>query len=140
MRVVDNEYKLAKYIKISMLFLEDDDAVSAETYIKKASALLSSCKVSVHSRPSRGARARGRWPPARMPGLLALSLLCVLAAVVHLHLGEGRARNVAGVRTRCRAVSPNHTQISAVGGTAQRNSRAADICMWFGETRCPKLP
>ncbi len=45
MRVVDNEYKLGKYIKISMLFLEDDDAVSAETYIKKASALLAQCKV-----------------------------------------------------------------------------------------------
>ena len=47
MRVVDNEYKLAKYIKIAMLFLEDDDAISAETYIKKASALLSTCKVRV---------------------------------------------------------------------------------------------
>lgn len=44
MRVVDAEYKLAKYIKIAMLFLEDDDAVSAETYIKKASSLLSTCK------------------------------------------------------------------------------------------------
>ena len=45
MRVVEPEYKLAKHVKIAMLFLEDDDAVSAETYIKKASALLSSCKV-----------------------------------------------------------------------------------------------
>ena len=45
MRVVDTEYKLAKYIKIAMLFLEDDDPVNAETYIKKASALLSQCKV-----------------------------------------------------------------------------------------------
>jgi hypothetical protein len=39
------EYKLAKNIKIAMLYLEDDDAVSAETYIKKASSLLTSCKV-----------------------------------------------------------------------------------------------
>lgn len=44
MRVLDPEYKLAKNIKIAMLYLEDDDAVSAETYIKKASSLLSSCK------------------------------------------------------------------------------------------------
>lgn len=44
MRQLDNEYKLAKNIKISMLFLEDDDAVSAETYIKKASTLITSCK------------------------------------------------------------------------------------------------
>lgn len=39
------EYKLGKNIKIAMLYLEDDDAVAAETYIKKASSLLSSCKV-----------------------------------------------------------------------------------------------
>ena len=44
MRVLDPEYKLDKNVKIAMLFLEDDDAVSAETYIKKASSLLSSCK------------------------------------------------------------------------------------------------
>ncbi|KAI3437752.1 hypothetical protein D9Q98_000200 [Chlorella vulgaris] len=44
MRLLDAEFKLATNIKIAMLFLEDDDAVAAETYIKKASSLLSSCK------------------------------------------------------------------------------------------------
>lgn len=44
MRLLDAEYKLGKNIKIAMLYLEDDDAVAAETYIKKASSLLSSCK------------------------------------------------------------------------------------------------
>lgn len=44
MRVLDAEYKLQKNIQIAMLYLEDDDAVSAETYIKKASSLLSACK------------------------------------------------------------------------------------------------
>ena len=44
-RLVEPEYKLAKYVKISMLYLEDDDAVNAETYIKKASTLIASCKV-----------------------------------------------------------------------------------------------
>lgn len=39
------EYKLGKNIKIAMLYLEDEDAVSAEQYIKKASSLLSACKV-----------------------------------------------------------------------------------------------
>ena len=37
-----------------MLYLEDDDAVAAETYIKKASSLLTSCKV------RRGGRRQGR--------------------------------------------------------------------------------
>ena len=45
MRVLDAEYKLAKNVQIAMLYLEDDDAVSAETYIKKASSLITSCKV-----------------------------------------------------------------------------------------------
>ena len=44
MRVLEPEYKLGKNVKIAMLYLEDDDAVSAETYVKKASSLLSSCK------------------------------------------------------------------------------------------------
>ena len=44
MRTLNPEYKLAKNIKISMLYLEDDDPINAETYIKKASALLGSVK------------------------------------------------------------------------------------------------
>lgn len=44
MRLLDAEYKLGKNVKIAMLYLEDDDAVSAETYIKKASSLISACK------------------------------------------------------------------------------------------------
>ena len=45
MRQLDAEYRLDKNIKIAMLYLEDDDAVSAEAFIKKASALIGSCKV-----------------------------------------------------------------------------------------------
>ncbi|PRW20786.1 COP9 signalosome complex subunit 4 [Chlorella sorokiniana] len=44
MRLLDAEYKLGKNIKIAMLYLEDEDAVSAEQYIKKASSLLTACK------------------------------------------------------------------------------------------------
>ena len=44
MRQLDAEYRLDKNIKIAMLYLEDDDAVSAEAFIKKASALIGSCK------------------------------------------------------------------------------------------------
>lgn len=39
-RSQDSAYRLAKNIRISMLYLEDDDSVSAESYIKKASALI----------------------------------------------------------------------------------------------------
>ena len=45
MRVVDAEYKLQKNIKIAMLYLEDDDAVNAETFIKKAATLITGTKV-----------------------------------------------------------------------------------------------
>lgn len=43
--MLDNEYKLRQNIKIAMLYLEDDDALSAEMFIKKAATLIASCKV-----------------------------------------------------------------------------------------------
>ena len=45
MRVLDNDYKLQQNIKIAMLYLEDDDAIQAEVFIKKAATLIASCKV-----------------------------------------------------------------------------------------------
>ena len=45
MRLVDDEYKLRQNIKIAMLYLEDDDAVNAEVFIKKAATLIANCKV-----------------------------------------------------------------------------------------------
>lgn len=48
MRNVDDAYKLSKSIKIAMLYLEDDDPVNAEMYIKKASSLIGNCKVHEH--------------------------------------------------------------------------------------------
>eukprot|EP00242_Pyramimonas_sp_CCMP2087_P014326 CAMPEP_0198221966 /NCGR_PEP_ID=MMETSP1445-20131203/86061_1 /TAXON_ID=36898 /ORGANISM="Pyramimonas sp., Strain CCMP2087" /LENGTH=403 /DNA_ID=CAMNT_0043900301 /DNA_START=83 /DNA_END=1294 /DNA_ORIENTATION=+ len=39
-RILDTEYKLGKCVKIARLYLEDDDAVKAEAYIKRASFLL----------------------------------------------------------------------------------------------------
>ena len=46
MRMVDAEYRLKKHIKIAMLYLEDDDAGNAETFIKKAASLITGTKVS----------------------------------------------------------------------------------------------
>ncbi|PNH10514.1 COP9 signalosome complex subunit 4 [Tetrabaena socialis] len=43
-RSLEPSYRLDKNIKIAMLYLEDDDSVNAEMYIKKAAALISSCK------------------------------------------------------------------------------------------------
>ncbi|WIA32078.1 hypothetical protein OEZ86_002929 [Tetradesmus obliquus] len=43
-RAVEPAYKLATHIKVAMLYLEDDDPVSAETYIKKASSLIAGSK------------------------------------------------------------------------------------------------
>ena len=44
-RLLGPEYKLKQNIRIAMLYLEDDDAVNAEAYIKKASSLIASSKV-----------------------------------------------------------------------------------------------
>lgn len=60
------EYKLGKNVKIAMLYLEDEDAVSAETYIKKASSLLAACKVSCA-----GGRVGSRGAPRRWASQLA---------------------------------------------------------------------
>ena len=38
------DYKLETYLKIARLFLEDDDSVKAEAYIKRASLLQSDSK------------------------------------------------------------------------------------------------
>lgn len=43
-RTVDPHYKLAKNIKIARLYLEDDDPVNAEVYIKKAASLITGIK------------------------------------------------------------------------------------------------
>jgi len=44
-RVLSDEYKLQKCVQIAVLYLEDDDALNAETFIKKASFMLQACKV-----------------------------------------------------------------------------------------------
>ncbi len=70
MRQLDAEYRLDKNIKIAMLYLEDDDAVSAEAFIKKASALIGSCKASAPRPPST------ETPNCADPGLLAAKSRC----------------------------------------------------------------
>eukprot|EP01018_Ginkgo_biloba_P014861 Gb_20363 [translate_table: standard] len=40
-RMLDDTYKLSKCVQIARLYLEDDDAVNAETFIKKASFMVS---------------------------------------------------------------------------------------------------
>ena len=59
MRVLDNEYKLRQNIKIAMLYLEDDDAINAEAFIKKAASLITSSKVSLQHL-TRASRHRNR--------------------------------------------------------------------------------
>ena len=39
-RVLEDNYKVDKYIKIAMLYLQDEESVSAETYINRASLLI----------------------------------------------------------------------------------------------------
>ncbi|CAG8480068.1 2243_t:CDS:2 [Ambispora gerdemannii] len=44
LRTIADEYKLSIYIKIVRLLLEEDEAVSAETYLSRASLLIPGCK------------------------------------------------------------------------------------------------
>jgi len=43
-RVLEPEYKVNIYVKISQLYLEDDESVQAEAYINRASELIYQCK------------------------------------------------------------------------------------------------
>jgi COP9 signalosome complex subunit 4 len=50
-RVLDPEYKVNIYVKIAQLYLEDDEAVQAETFLNRASILIPDCKEpSLHMR------------------------------------------------------------------------------------------
>jgi COP9 signalosome complex subunit 4 len=42
--VLDPEYKVNIYVKIAQLYLEDDEAVQAETFLNRASILIPDCK------------------------------------------------------------------------------------------------
>ena len=72
-RVLDDNYKVDKYIKIAMLYLQDDESVNAETYINRASLLINddtdgALKLQHKARaPARGPGARhiARAPSAR---------------------------------------------------------------------------
>ena len=68
MRTVDAEYKLEKNIKIAMLYLEDDDAVNAETFIKKAASLITGTKVSCLTRTMNTHRLMGMRSSSYMSG------------------------------------------------------------------------
>ena len=39
-RVLEDNYKVEKYIRIAMLYLQDDESVSAETFLNRASVLI----------------------------------------------------------------------------------------------------
>lgn len=43
-RILDNEYKVTIYVKIAQLFLEEDEAVQAETYLNRAAVLIHECR------------------------------------------------------------------------------------------------
>jgi COP9 signalosome complex subunit 4 len=62
-RVLTDEFKLQKCVQIAMLYLEDDDALNAETFIKKASFLLAACKVRGLTNPQKisPCGGRSRW-------------------------------------------------------------------------------
>ena len=42
-RAFDDKFKLAKCVKIALLYLQDDDAIQAEAFVNRASFLLPSC-------------------------------------------------------------------------------------------------
>ena len=93
-----------------MLYLEDDDAVAAEQYIKKASSLLAACKVgprcctgkapsllaACEVGPRCGRRGEGGRGPADAPHLHSNGAQRVAACEVGLALHHAEALGAAG--------------------------------------------
>ena len=66
-RVLESSYKLDKCVKIAQLYLEDDDALSAETFIKKAAFLVAESNDKAleraQARPATSRVLHSRAPP-----------------------------------------------------------------------------
>ena len=84
MRQLDAEYRLDKNIKIAMLYLEDDDAVSAEAFIKKASALIGSCKARAPKTTLHPAIPSHFIGSSRSRAIILL--ICIRSAIVGMQL------------------------------------------------------
>ena len=77
MRVLDSEYKLRQNIKIAMLYLEDDDSINAELFIKKASSLIASSKVRLQA---------WRWQDAEDCGTKPVDVITIYHLILYLVL------------------------------------------------------
>jgi hypothetical protein len=103
-RTVDSLYKLKICIQIAMLYLEDDDPVSAETFIKKASSLIAGAKdpeleLQYKTSYARIMDAKRRWEGGDTPacaGLLRSAVYCVLVALRQKRQGRADANSSGG--------------------------------------------
>eukprot|EP00898_Chlorokybus_atmophyticus_P003583 jgi/Chlat1/4225/Chrsp27S04247 len=130
-RTVDAEYKLKNCIKIAQLYLEDDDAISAETYIKKASFLLSTCKEEALDLQYKVCYAR----------ILDAKRKFLEAALRYYELSQLEKRELSGQKVDEadleQALTAAVTCIILAGAGPQRSRVLATL---YKDERCTKLP
>ncbi|KAL3698309.1 hypothetical protein R1sor_012385 [Riccia sorocarpa] len=129
-RMLDDTYKLAKCVKIALLYLEDDDAINAETYIKKASFLVNNCKDEALSLQYKVCYAR----------ILDLKRKFLEAALRYYELSQLEKREVGGRRIdedelqQALTAAVTCTILAAAG--PQRSRVLATL---YKDERCSKL-
>lgn len=132
-RVLSDEYKLRKCVQIAMLYLEDDDAVNADTFIKKASFLLSACKDDTLEYQFKTCYARildgkGRFVEA------ALRYYDLSQTKIGLVTGEGKQVGEADLA----AALTNAITCAILAAAGPQRSRV--LTTLYKDERCARLP
>jgi len=126
-RAASAHHRLATYVRIAMLFLEDGDAVSAETYTKRASPLVAA----VADSPGLELQYKtcyARVLDSKRKFLEAATRYYDLSQAPAALVGEGDRRTALGAAAACAILA---------GAGPQRSRVLAMLCR---DERCAELP
>jgi len=129
-RVLEDNYKIEKLIKISMLFLEDEESVSAETYINRASLLITEETDAVLMLQHKVCYAR--ILDAKRKFLEAATRYCQLSQLTQRTFGTQTVSDAEmtaslGMACTCAILAPAGPQRSRLLGTLYKDERTAAL-------------
>lgn len=132
-RTIDAHYRLKIFIQIAMLYLEDDDPVSAETYIKKASSLIAGSKD--HELELQYKTSYARIMDAKRRFIDAASRYYDLSSISIRQLGdkaisEEDLLNALNNAITCTILAAAGPQRSRMLATLYKDERSAKLPVW----------
>ncbi|KAF8071124.1 CSN4 [Scenedesmus sp. PABB004] len=132
-RGVEAGYKLSTHIKIAMLYLEDDDHGAAESYIKKASALIAGSKDPVLELQYKTSYARVMDAKRRFIDAAGryYELSCITArSVGGLAVGEDDLIGALSNAITCTILAAAGPQRSRLLSQVYKDERSASLPVW----------